>query len=548
MKYYILGILSIISVLVNAQKFKTDFSEVINADRNSYFLNAGKIDKYIYIVEAGKKGQINLKIYDSKSLKLMSCRTIKDKSCDNPNCIDKHFDYERTLFLKDKMIVLFSSIEKQSKEYTLFAQVIDKSGRFDGKLKTLDKIQAKSRKNAGNFRIWINDDSTQFVVVQNAPYERSIKNKQMEEYGCKIFDSRLRNVSKFNASFPYKDKDVAFVGTILGNDGTLYFLNKVYLEKNKKERGQARYYYEVFTFDSKTQKSTSFKLNLDKRNIANVGIRLNKQNDKLYCFGMYSDLKNKEYYGKDIDGMFSMIIDAKSQNIISKEVSPFSKALVADLMTKRTGKGMKKKKNAAKKVKDGDGISDNYELRQIVINDDGTAHAIVEYFELLAVETCDSKGNCHTSYHYYYDNLLYVNLSADGELSEPKLLMKSQHSVNDGGEYSSVMYFEKKNENFLIYNENQENINVSGQSAMVKQMKNLKTASLAFVKIEKDGFGKRKEIVNNKETGYVCNPRSAMEISEGVYIMPFEKKPNVSCGCTMMFTKKKAGIMKISLK
>jgi hypothetical protein len=526
-----------IAVLGFSQNFNLSYSEMIPNNYYTSIQTAGKIGNTIYQVKTDKKGMY-LDIYDASKMNLIRSTQFKSKQCDGGDCIDKHFDYVKTTFLKNGIIMFFETFDKKNDVRLLYAQKINLKGNFDGKLVEIDRIETKKRRE-GSFDVWQNDDSTKIMIIDNPPFEKY----NNEKFGFKIYNWNLTNEATLSITLPYKDKNVSVVDYYLGNNNKIYMLTRVDLEKENRVKGQAPYFFSILTIEPKNSSVNEFKVSLPNKNIEDIVLRLDKENKLITCAGFYSDLKPKEYVGKDIDGFFNLTIDATTQQVVSKGFKNIDKAMIAEL----TGK------KSADKVKEGKGISNNFEIRYMKKRQDGTTTMISEYRTVViwTTTTCSQNGGCitHTNYTYYRNNIFVVNIAADGSVTSFIDIPKCQVSTNDGGMYSSFLTCEKNDNIYLIYNDHPDNLNPNVKTFKdVKAMPRLNKACLVAVGINKDGSYTKTKIQDNATKKLIAMPESGMQVGKGEYIIPVrEPIANCACMCTILFKKLLKGFVKISL-
>jgi hypothetical protein len=541
MRTFIAFIFALIIGNSQAQTLKVSLGELLPAKRGSSMLDAGLVGDKIFIIES-EGWNINLKFYSPSTLKLTSSKIIRQKSCpkNSKDCVDNDFGYEKTIFLKDGLIMLFSSYEKKSKEYMLFAQKIDAKGNFDGKLTVIDKIESKNRRNTGSYLTWQSKDSTKFLIIQNPPYEKYAG----EKFVFKVYDTELKNLSNFSIALPYKDKDVSVSDYYLGNDGTIYMLVNVVKEKSEKEKGQDLSFYSILSLKGKDGDLSEYDLKLADKDIETVALRLDEKNSKVICSGLYSDI-SKGYTGKKIDGLFYLNVDMTKKEIISKGFKSIDNSVLAAILNVSEEKIDKKASAAA--------ASKNFEIMDIIPLSDGSTRLITEYRQVVVVttRTCDGKGNCTTTYtyHYYRKNIFVVTIDKDGNILSFTDIPKKQHTINDLGKYSSFLLFEKDDRTFFLFNDNPENLAVNAKSIKdMKEMYKISKSCLVAVELNKDGSFTKKKVYDVAEKGIALMPESGIEIAKGQYVVPIQQVPKgFTCACLTLFSKDHTGIAKISL-
>lgn len=528
-----------VSIQVQSQNIEVRFGALLPSDRRSVVLDAGVVGEKMFVIERQNKN-LCLKIYDPSSLNFLSSKIIQKSSCKGiSDCVPTKFSLEKTIFMKDNFLMLFNSYDKTTKQNVLMAQKITSEGKFEGDLTIVDKIDAKNRFNAGSYMTWQSEDSSKFLVVQNPPYEKY----NDEKFTFKVYDSELTNLSNFSVSLPYKDKNVSVVDYYLSNTGDIYMLVNVL--KEEKVKGEDRSFYSILSLDGKDGTLSEYDLKLDNKDIEDVALRIDEKTKKVICSGLYSDI-SKGYTGKKIDGLFYLRLDITKKTIDAKGFKAIDNSVIAAILDISEKKVDKKSKASAE--------SKYFEIMDVIPMKDSTTRLITEYRKLVIVTTttCDGKGACHTTtnYHYYRKNIFVITIGHDGSIKSFTDIPKYQHTVNDGGKFSSFVICQKGDRMYFLFNDNVENLNESVTSIKdVKPMVRLGKACLVACELNKDGTYTKEKVYDIAEKKIVMMPESAIKVADGEYVIPIQQAPpkGFSCSCITMFSKMKTGIAKITL-
>jgi hypothetical protein len=540
MRTLIIFALTFVMASTQAQNLKVSFGQLLPSNRRSEMLDAGLVGDKMFVIESEKK-TISIKFYNASNLKYLSSKVIQQNNCKGAkDCITNDFGYEKTIFMKDNILMFFSSYERSSKQNTLLVQKIDAKGNFEGKFTIIDKIASDSRRNAGTFKTWQSKDSTKFLVIQVPPYEKY----DNEKFGFKVYNSNLDNLSNFSISLPYKDKNVTVTDYYLGNDGTIYMLVHVEKEKDQKEKGQDLSFYSILTLKGKDGALSEYDLKLPNKDIETIALRLDDKTDDVICSGLYSDI-TKGYTGSKIDGLFYLRVNVAKKEIDATGFKSIDNSVLAEILNVKEEKINKKAKAAS--------ASKNFEIMDILPMKDGTTKLITEYRQLIIVQstTCDSKGNCHTTYtyHYYRKNIFVISIDKDGTILTFTDIPKYQHTVNDGGRFSSFLLCQKDDRIYFVFNDNPINLSVTVKTIKdVKIMSRVGKACVVAVQLNKDGSYTKQKVYDVSDKKIAMMPESAVKIGDGQYIIPIQQAPKgFSCACIAIFSKLKTGIAKIVL-
>ncbi len=541
-------LITLYAYAVNAQDFQVSIGQPHKVPATSSSVCIGSIDKNIYSIDWDyQKKRHSLSIYNGANLTFANSAVIKAQSCGkNKDCIDRHFDYERTLFMKDKMFMLVSTYEKQNNEKQLYAQEIDKSGKFIGQKRLIDKYETNKKKRA-HYSEWFSDDRSKFMTILHPDEDK----KASEKFFIKVYDSELNNLLNTQVTLPYEDENVGVEDYYLTNDGLVVMLVEIDKEAKETSKTDDDKKYELLVLD---QKGTLNKFNIaiSKKSIQSIGVRINDKEGKIICSGLYADITSSANKVKDIDGLFYLNIDIKSLKVLQEGYKKLSDEIVDHLKSNfKSGDRKEKRKN---KKKDS-GISVKFEITDILHTKDGGMMILSEMTHNYTVTTTstDSNGNVrtYTVDHYERGNVLVSFINKDGEITQYTDIPKFQHTTSDGGTYSSYMLFEKDDRVFIIYHDDPKNFSSNIKSARdISIMSNPKTADLVAVEILPDGKYTKRRLFNNGDKNLTTYIHSAEKIGNGEYVLPYFIKPKMACfrcSCTMLFNKDKTGLMKFKL-
>jgi hypothetical protein len=493
----------------HAQKTTTElsFSEPIKASKYALILNSGEINDKIYTIMSDKNEYFML-IYD-ENLKFLKRTSFKKKNCKEDDCIDSHFSYKRTLFFNDRILVLFETYEKSTKNHQLLCQAFDLNGNFFGDLTIIDQIQATSKSKFGSFYIEYSKDKTKFVVIQNTPFDK----KEDEKFNFKVYDASLKNLSNASIELPYKDKNVSVINYYLSNKGDIYILVSVKLENNQKDRKEDEKFYSLLCLNTSSDNSlTDHRIQLPQKVIKSVSLQIDDDNEQIACAGLYSDIQTSAKRTNDIDGVFYLNIDMKTNQQLSQSYKPLDKAMVARLLGKKEGTEVKETK----------GIPVTFNISDFAKLPDGSAYIIAESNWVKVTQSCGKYG-CTYIYTYYYYNLLAINISPEGEIRSLIDIPKRQISSSSRTDFFSYRMMQKDDKIFLLFNDHPKNVLADINSIKdVKIIKSEVKSSLVMVELLPNGNYTKTELFLNKNRKAYPKPTRGFEIENGKYVFPLK--------------------------
>ena len=495
----------LISAGTQATNVDVSFSEPLKATKKAVILNSGQIGDKIYAIKHDKS-EYSMLIYDS-NLKFLKETLFKKRNCKEGDCIDGHFDYKRTLFFEDRILVLFQTFEKSTKNRLLLCQTFDLNGDFVGNLTIIDNIPASKKSNSGSFHIEHSKDKSKFVVIQAAPYDK----KADQQYAFKVYDGNLNNLSNSSIELPYKDKNTSIYNYYLSNKGNVYMLLRVEFEKDQKQKGEDKKFFSVLSLNSSTDNSLSeYVVQLSHKGIVSIDIQIDNENNHISCAGFYSDFKGSQTVAKDIDGVFYLNIDVDTQKVLSENYKPIDKKMIAQLLGKKEGA----------KIKDTKGISTTFRINDFVKLPDGSSYVIAENFRIVEKTVCNKYG-CITTYTYHYNNIFAIGISKEGTIQTLTDIPKAQISSYSATAFFSYLVMQKDDKVFLLFNDNIKNLQNNAKTIRdVKSLTSENKASLILTELKPNGQYTKQELFSNNKSKIAAKVVSGFRLSEGCYVVP----------------------------
>ncbi len=104
----------------------------------------------------------------------------------------------------------------------------------------------------------------------------------------------------------------------------------------------------------------------------------------------------------------------------------------------------------------------NYAFRNILLLPDGSFTVLAEQYYIYEVSSTDSRGMSQVTNYYNYNDCIVYSISAAGEFNWFKKINKKQESVNDFGQYSSLVSYSSKGNLIIFFNDNAQNYDLLG--------------------------------------------------------------------------------------
>ncbi|MEM6830965.1 MAG: hypothetical protein AAF551_10660 [Bacteroidota bacterium] len=117
-----------------------------------------------------------------------------------------------------------------------------------------------------------------------------------------------------------------------------------------------------------------------------------------------------------------------------------------------------------------------------------------------------------TNTHYDYDDIMVLDIDAEGVIQWASRVAKNQHTINDRAAYSSYSTAKKGDDLFLLFNDNVENLNYAGVGRVAPMSKN--SATMVMVnRLDSGGNSERFALFDRGEVGTKIRPVLSRQVS-----------------------------------
>jgi hypothetical protein len=317
----------------------------------------------------------------------------------------------RFIAYPDKIIALYQALE--SNKVVQYAALLDEKGRLKGKPIEIGYVKTGLFGATKTYFSSSVSDNKKWILV----YSANDKNSETE-LDAKWLDDNLTIVKRSRATFK-ADNTVEHGEVNIANDGTVYMA--AYTPVGSQN------YADQFWILALPQGSTKFQqkdLPLDDKYAASGYMKIDNMNNRIYFGGFYSDKKNGSY-----NGIIYAAYDIASGILQNRKMIPFDAALVAAAGTRR--------KNHA---------FDNYEVRQLIVKNDG-GFVLVSEIHYLTTRSNYLPGMGYYSFYspamstmvreYHFNDIMALSYNKDGVRDWAADIPKEQYSQEDGGVFSS---------------------------------------------------------------------------------------------------------------
>jgi hypothetical protein len=416
-------------------------------------------------------------------------------------------------------IYLYSSVyDGKANTNSLFLHTIDKNTLELKNAKKIAEIpEVKSRGRSGEFKFISSRDTSKHLIYCVMPRRR----KEKSAYSLTVLDADMNQIWQKNVEQPYEEKIFDQGDYYLDNAGNAYLIGWLFNQVHKEKLDdKPNYLYKVFKYSKDESEAVEFDIALQDKYIKDLAI--NVIDDLIICAGFYGNKSTTAVRGERIAGTFYASFDPKTKSFVKESYYKFDEAfLTENLNDKRKAKT----ERALDKNKD---VLHSYKFRDFITRPDSSAILVAEqYFVKEFTRTDQKTGRTTTNYHYFYQDIIVININPNGEIAWAKKIPKNQHTVNDDGFYSSFLLVNKADKLYFIFNDNIKNIpQVQPNSGIYMDIRK-KYAAVAIVEVSPKGEVKRSLLSSRAETNTILLAKFSEQITQNQAALVQIKMPKV---------------------
>jgi hypothetical protein len=391
--------------------------KVIDASEKNYLK---KGDNILTVKVSGK--HIYMQKLDAKNLAFVKVNTFED--------MPDGYVLENLMLFNNKCYLFFSLWNRDAKTEQLFYREIDfDNASFVGEEKLLFSEQGKISgvlTNSGFYNFSVTDkfdfftsfDGSKMIVQYRMKPEEKRDALNKDLIGLRVYGPNLSPVWGDVVQMPYTEKEMNNLDYSVDSDGNAYILTTVFDDNTtdikKKKEENANYHIELLRVKAFTKVIEKNKVTVGDKFINTVWLYEGPDNS-MYCAGFYNN-------GKSLDNangifMFKVGKEGAIYDIKSYEIPV---EILNQYVSART-----QKKNEKKEEKD-KAEFEHLELKEFIIEEDGSIILIGEQHYITTRTTYSSSGSSRTTYVYHFNDILVTKINASGNLAWMKKLPKKQ--------------------------------------------------------------------------------------------------------------------------
>ncbi len=419
----------------------------------------------------------------------------------------KELVLKRVMLTRTEILVFATRYDKKVDEFTLYYSSYDQASfnplkRFE----QVAVVHSEKSRNAGGFLISSSPDRSKVLVRVDQPFEKG----EDEKFQLTVYDASMGSLWWQNLELPFKDEEFSMESQRVDDDGSVLMLGIKYADKEQKRElkkaNKATYEYHMLVYTAGSSSPQDNIITVADKFLQDMTISIANEGD-IICAGFFG---NKGSFS--VRGAFYLRLDRASKQIVHQSYKEFSDDFITSYMTEKEAN--KAKKKAEKKEEEIE--LPEFELHDIIHREDGGAVLIAEQFFVREVTTQTPTGNggtmTSTSYHYYYNDVIAVNISPEGDVEWAAKVPKRQHSVNDGGAASSCAVEVKGSNIYLVFNDSGENLFVKpGDKIKQFELKG-KDALVVLATMDRDGKVSREALFSPDRRDVILRPKDCVEL------------------------------------
>ncbi|MBK0404222.1 hypothetical protein I5M27_14595 [Adhaeribacter sp. BT258] len=463
---------------------KTSTIRIIGNDRTGFFTLRNDYSSVSLFSRENQK--YFLERYDLQNKLAFS----KELSIPNPVKSKQRPAYEAIYYLDGQLVLFSSYFDKDNDRNVAFANKVNADGTVDPKTVDVSVIEgATSRRKSGGFSFSLSNDSSKILVYQDMPYDR----KENEKFQFKVLDKELNILVNKAVTLPQLDKETQLSDYRVDNDGNVYVLASTLKKREERKSKEQKYLCQVYGYFRDSDQVKSYTIQIPSKFVTDITFDLDNQKN-LIVAGFYADDKKLK-----ASGTFFMKVDFATKKILTQGVKDFSKEFLEMFMSKTRAKN----ENA--------GVA-NMDLDKLIVREDGGALLVGEQAYEYVVQ-----NKTQYTYHYVRNDIVFININPDGSIEWMKRVPKKQHTVNDGGIYSSYSVSVMKDKIYLIYNDHVKNIGRTDPKKLKFMKKPAKAVTMLAV-MDASGEVQKKALFPAKDHKTIVRPGFYLQDSKSVII------------------------------
>jgi hypothetical protein len=445
----------------NAKMSKLKTTEIIGEDEGCF-----------YVLRTSTQGlfggrQLFLEKFDKIQLKQLFSVNVETSRFENTE-----WYLEYAVKLNQHLCLFFSSFNKKQQEAEVHVMMFNTDGqKSNERLLTIIPCEKISEGYYVSFNLQINPE--QLLLIHNYPMEKNNKLR------CMVMDFELNRMSEYVNFLPYDGKDYVITNFSLINSRFLYLLGYESAARGRSSNNPRAYM--TYSIDQQQNPAIIKGLEISVGGKYISDARFVLQPEGMILTGYYTADRNQQ----NAQGYFHAKVDTVLNEITPLMYYPFGNT------TKLYGGANE------------NNYLDLY-LNQVIEMPEGLM-LVGEQFTKQTICNTDFRTAFYTCNDYFYFGKIVVTYLANNGKNWTMTLHKQQVSVNDGGPYSSYLFFMPDAESIcLLYNDHKRNR--QALRTKTKSMNNPSKSVCMMLRIKENGKVNLSPLFSNSEQNTILKP------------------------------------------
>jgi hypothetical protein len=406
--FFILGFANL-NAQNKIEKMAMTYGEELPDDKQKIVKIIGEANNKIYALAFKEKEDYFLKIFEAKSMKLISSNLIVI-----PQVSDREVDFEDVFLLNNNLYAIGSVFNKKEKTFNLVGAEISEKGILSKNSVVLFNSVVAKKSERGGFYFKQSNDGGALLVMHTSsfPKEDAVK------YEVKLLDDKLTTLFSSEEKVSFNDDKKDFEFTIADfelnyQDDVFLVINESYRDSKKKEKVE-NFKIHIFKKANNYNKEV-VDINVKGKEIINCKMMSTNKNT-LQLVGFYSSVRENGKANKELKGVYNATINLATNTNDNLKFNEFDYETKVKLLGERR----------AKKGKD---VKPLYNITTIIEKNDG---GLIVLSELQFIYVGASSGIgplAFTPVTYTKNEIIVTCLKPDGSLDWSNVLPKEQSAV-----------------------------------------------------------------------------------------------------------------------
>jgi hypothetical protein len=387
-------------------KLNMTYGEELPEDNQKIVKIIGESNDKIYALAIAGKEEYFLKIFESKTMKIISSNPIVI-----PKLEDREVDFEEMFLLSENLYAIGSVYNRKQKTFNLVGVPVSDKGVLSEKSILLFNSVVEKKSEKGMFYFKLSQDENNLLVMHTSLFSK----EDAVQYEVKLLDNKLNELFSNAEKVKFDDSKKDYEFTI--SDFELNFQNDVFLVINESYRDSKKKEqiekFQIHTFKrANNYKKEVVDINIKGKEIINCKM-ISTIKNTLKLVGFYSSVRENGKANKDLKGVYNATLDLSSTAIPEVKFDEFDYETKVKLLGER-------------RAKNGKDVKPLYNITTIIERNDG---GLIVLSELQTVYYGKSAGFGPLSFTpviYTKNEIIVTSLKPDGSLDWSNVLPKEQ--------------------------------------------------------------------------------------------------------------------------